>query len=342
MENENKTNELEEIKEAYDSQKEEEESVEPAEEEAVQIEEKAEPISYSSAYLENIEFARAQFLKVYRLQNTLKWIVSLISIGAVIFGCLGVPNLVPGTAGTIAMVAILVAALALTILYSVFTKKGMQKRMHNYFDLYYQNVNSFVFDKEGIENIKAQFPGKIEPVAFTDNNLYKDVADVGSRGLTEFEYHSLPIAIVDCAAQVRKEKRVVPVYVGKYLFAASSYDYDEPLYVYFKGDKRALPPTNLEGVKVVQEDKKLAIYSNNKDWKKVINADVKKLFQKIEMNKYLVDLSISLQKGRVFVLMGYDDPLMILPLQEQFNPRPTEVFKEDVQHALDLIEEFNK
>ena len=40
--------------------------------------------------------------------------------------------------------------------------------------------------------------------------------------------------------------------------------------------------------------------------------------------------------------MGYDDPLMILPLQEQFDPRPTEVFKKDVQHALDLIEEFNK
>ena len=60
------------------------------------------------------------------------------------------------------------------------------------------------------------------------------------------------------------------------------------------------------------------------------------------MNKELVDLSISLQKGRVFVCMGYDDPLMVLPLQNQFDPKPTEIFKKDVVKVLKLIEEFNK
>ena len=338
MENEVKTNELEEIKET------EETKVEPTQEEKVeeaQPVEEAEPISYSSSYLENIEEARAKFLKVYRVQNTVKWIVSAVCIAAVIFGCIVVPNLVGGTAGTIAMVSILVVALAATILYSVFTRKAIRKKMQAYFDLYYDNVNKFVFD-EDVTNLKAQFPGKIEPQAFTDNNLYKDVIEVGSRGLTEFEYKNIPVAVVDCAAQVRAEKRIVPVYVGKYLYAASNYEYDEPLYVYFRGDKRALPPTNLDGVNAVLDEKKYVVYSNNKDWKKVINSDVKKIFTHINMNKELVDLSISLQKGRIFICMGYDDPLMVLPLQNQFDPKPTEIFKKDVKHCLKLIEELNK
>lgn len=334
MENENKTTELEQVEE-----KEEVASEEAVAEEPIQ---EAEPISYSSSYLEKIEEERAAFLKIYRFQNTLKWIVSAICIVAVVFACIFIPNLISGTTGTIVMVSILVAALAGTILYSVFSRQYIRKKMHQYFDSYYENVNHYVFDSKEITNLKAQFPGKIEPVAFTDNNLYKDVIDVGSRGLTEFEYNSIPVAIVDCAASVRKEKRVVPVYVGKYLFAASNYQYDEPLYVYFKGDKRALPPTNLADVKTVLDDKKMYIATANKDWKKVINADVKKIFQSIEMNKELVDLSISLQKGRIFICMGYDDPLMVLPLQQQFDPKPTEIFKKDVVHALRLIEEFNK
>lgn len=338
MENENKTNELEQVVEK-------EEVVEEKADEAVEetpIEE-VEPISYSSTYLENIETERAKFLKIYKVQNTLKWVVSALCIALVIFACIFVPNLNLGSpTGTVLMVSILVGALAGTILYSVFSRKSIQKKMHTYFDSYYENVNHFVFDKKEITNLKAQFPGKIEPVAFTDNNLYKDVIDVGSRGLTEFEYDSVPVAVVDCAASVRKEKRVVPVYVGKYLFAASNYQYDEPTYVYFKGDKRALPPTNLDGVKSVLDDKKMIIYSNNKDWKKVISPEVKKILQKIEMNKELVDLSISLQKGRIFVCMGYDDPLMVLPLQNQFDPKPTEIFKKDVYNVLDLIKEFNK
>lgn len=331
MENEIKTNEVEEAKE---------ETPETENVEETPVEE-VEPISYESSYLENIEEARMNFLKVYKTQNIFKWVVSGICIAAVIFGCIGIPNLIPGTTGTVAMVVTLVVALAGTILYSVFTRKDIQKRMHAYFDLYYQNVNRFVFD-EIAENIVPQFPGKIDPQTFNDNLLYKDVVDVGSRGLTEFEYKKIPTAVVDCAAQIRQEKRIVPVFVGKYIFAASNYKYDEGLYIYFKGDKRALPPTNLGNIHVVQEDKKMIIYSNNKDWKKIINADVKKILSSIEMNKELVDLSISLQKGRVFICMGYDDPLMVLPLQNQFDPKPTRIYKEDVKHVLPLIEEFNK
>ena len=341
MENEIKTNELEETKEEVAPTEEaasEEKKEEQVEETPV---EEVEPISYSSKYLENIEEARAQFLKVYRFQNTMKWIVSAVCIAAVIFGCVVVPNLIGGTTGTIVMVSVLVVALAATILYSVFTRKGIQKKMHAYFDLYYDNVNHFVFD-EIATNIKSQFPGKIEPEAFTDNNLYKDVIEVGSRGLTEFEYNGIPVAVADAAAQTRQEKRVVPVFVGKYLYAASNYAYDEPLYIYFRGDKRALPPTNLDGVKDVLDEKKYVVYSNNSDWKKVLTADIKKILNNIEMNKELVDLSVSLQKGRIFVCMGYDDPLMVLPLQNQFNPKPTELFKEDVKNVLKLIEEFNK
>ena len=327
MENEIKENELEKVEE-----------VEPVEE----VTSEPEVITYSSKYLQGIEDARKVFLRVYQTQNRFKWVVTAVSLILIIFAFIFFPNMVPGTGGMVGMVAIGVGAVLLTLVYSIYTRKAMDRKLQAYFLNYYNCVNSFVFDTKDFENIGAQFPGKIQIEAFTDNCLFKNVDNVGSRGLTEFEYKGTPIAVCDAAAQTKADRRVLPVFVGKYLYAAAEYNFDDPLYVYFKGDKRALPPTNLEGVKSVLENDKYIVYSNNKDWKKVVNNDVKKIFDKVKMNKYLVDLSISLQKGRIFVCMGYDDPLMVLPLQNEFDPKPNEQFKKDVYNVLDLIKEFNK
>lgn len=342
MENEIKTNEEKENTEVLE--KSEETKTEEIQNEASETveEDNNQPISYASSHLEKIETSRAAFLKTYRLQNTLKWIVSFICIAAIVFGAIVVPNLIGGQNGTIAMVAILFVALLGTVLYSVLTKRYINRKMKEYFDTYYECVNSFVFEGDDFQDVKVQSPGKIEKETFVASNLYKDVHQVGSRGLTELKYHDIPVAICDAAAQVMKEKRLIPVFVGKFLYAASNFDNDDPIYIYFKGDKRALPPTNMDGVEVVSENKKCIIYTNNKNWEKYINGNVNRILSSIKMNKELVDLSISLQKGTIYVCMGYDDPLMVLPLQNQFNPRPNELFKADVKNVLRLIEEFNK
>ena len=338
MENEIKTNELEETKEVVS-----EEKVEEVKEETAPVEEpqEAEPISYPSSHLENIENARQAFLKLYRTQNAWKWVISFFAIAAVIFGCIVVPNILIGTPSLVVMVSTLAGALTITILYTFLTKKYLHKKMREYFALYYDNINSYVFD-EDVKDITMPSPGNIEDQTFLDNNLYKDVVKVGSRGLTEFVYKGIPVAVVDAAAQVRQDKRLAPAYVGKYLFAAANYDFDEPLYIYYKGDKRSLPPTNLDGIKDVHEDKKMIIYSNNKDWKKVISSTVKQVLTSIEMHHDLVDLAISFQRGRMFVCMGYDDPLMVLPLQTEFDYKPTEIYKKDMQVVAKLVEELNK
>ena len=40
--------------------------------------------------------------------------------------------------------------------------------------------------------------------------------------------------------------------------------------------------------------------------------------------------------------MGYDDPLMVLPLQTEFDYKPTEIYKKDMQVVAKLVEELNK
>ena len=177
---------------------------------------------------------------------------------------------------------------------------------------------------------------------FNESNLYKDVVETGSRGLTNFKYKKQEISIVDCAGNVKAEKRMKPVFVGKMVRAKASYKGDVPVIVYLKGNERALPPTNVAEIKNVLEDQKMVVYSNYKDWKKVLTSGVMKALESIKTDKILVDVAISIANEKVFVMMGYDDPLMVLPLQNEFDYKPTEIYKKDIFAVSKLIEALNK
>ena len=328
----------EEITEAVPVETEEENNYVPA------PEPEPEPISYNDKPLEDIEIEREKFFKTFRVQNTFKWVAAVICIGAIIFGFAGIPNILPDN-GKLAQglsLGICIAAAAIMIIYSVVTKRMMNTKMRKYFNFYYKKVNENAFDQEGFADAVLQEPGKIDLQFFRDCNLYKDVVDVGSRGLTEFTYHGIPMRIVDCAGNIKDDKRMRPVFVGKLLHCATKYLGEQSIVIYFKGDERALPPTNVSELKVIEDNEKYIIYSNSAEAKKVVKPAIKKMLDGIKMNKFLVDLSISMHDGKIFVLFGYDDPIMVLPLQYQFDPKPNEQFKKDLAEVLKVVEALNK
>ena len=118
--------------------------------------------------------------------------------------------------------------------------------------------------------------------------------------------------------------------------AENSYDQDEPIIVYLKGNEKALPPTNVAHLEVVSDDNVLAIYSNNKEALKFVNKKVQTALKKIHTDDILVDVAVAIQKGKTFVCAGYDDILMVLPLEKPFNPKATRNYKDD----LAVISEF--
>lgn len=304
---------------------------------------------YSSAYLENIENLRIEFNKKYKKNNYIKWIVSFVAIAILLFAFFGVPNIVPNGENNSnnplqisLMVSLAVISLGIMLGYSIFSKKRINKKSRAYFSELYTNITSYIFDDEKYQDVTCDAQRKIEKIQFDENELFKDVFEVGSRATTEFTYQGIPVLLCDCAAQIQTAKRAKPVYVGKYLVAPSNYLNDELIAIYVKGDQRSLPPTNLGDIKCLFDNDKLAIYSNNKQATKIITTKIRNLILKIKKGNSLVDIAISLKQGKCFICLGYDDDLMVLPLEHPFNPRPYEEFKEEIAATMELIQELNK
>ena len=300
--------------------------------------------NYPHEALQKVEDTRQVFWKSYKLHNTMKMIVMMFCLAAIIVAFIVFPTVLKGNSGLQTGLTITVAVLALggTYGYSLFVRKKFERKMKDYFELYFNSCNEYVYGEKPFSDAELQTPGKITLEEFNECGLYKDVIETGSRGLTNFKYNGLEMSIVDCAVNIKAEKRMKPVFVGKMVRAAAKYDGEYPVYVYIKGNDRALPPTNMEGIENVLENEKMVVYSNYKDWKKVLTGPVLKALEAVKTEKILVDVAFSIGKGKVFVMLGYDDPLMVLPLQQEFDYKPTEVYKGNMAVVCKVIEALNK
>ena len=303
-----------------------------------------EKINYPHPALQKVEDTRLVFWKSYKLHNTFKLLVMMLCLAAIIVAFIVFPNVMKEKAQLQLSLTIIVAILALggTYGYSLYVRKKFEKKMKEYFDLYFNSCNEYVYGEKPYSDVALQVPGKITLDEFNESGLYKDVIEAGSRGLTTFKYNDLEMSIVDCAGNIKAEKRMKPCFVGKMVRASAKYDGEYPVYVYLKGNDRALPPTNMEGVESVLDNEKMVVYSNYKDWNKVLTGPVMKALEAVKTDKILVDVAFSIGKGKVFVMLGYDDPLMVLPLQQEFDYKPTEIYKENMGVICKVIEALNK
>lgn len=305
--------------------------------EQFEVEEIKEEVVYQEDQFQKIEEARAIFLKQYKSQNVIKWIVSVVALVLIVVGWLiFLEKSIYLTIGSIAL------SLGLILSYNFIIKRYLNGKMKTYFDIFYENTTSYIFEDKNYQDVKASVESKIEPVQFIENNIYKDVVQVGSRNLTTYQYKGLDISVCDAAGQVKAPKGLKPVFVGKYFIASNLYKDEEPIVIYFKGNEKALPPTNIEHLEVVSDDKVMAIYSNNKNALKYLDKTIMAKLKKIKTDDILIDVAISLQKGKTFICAGYDDTLMVLPLEKPFDPKPTVNYKEDLVKFSEFILALNE
>ncbi|MBR0194568.1 MAG: hypothetical protein IJQ40_04210 [Bacilli bacterium] len=334
----------EEVKTEETSSLEEQPKTEEIKEETPVPETPTEPVKpvYDSEELQAIEDERVKFLGEYRSGNRLKSIIFFIVMFLMVGTFIIIPNVGQGAAWQLpVMISIAVVLLGCVLGFSFLTRKKMTQKMRNYFSIFYGNMNKYVFGSKSFDKVVFENPGKIEDHLFLDSNLYKDVLEVRSRGATTFEYEQKPVLVCDCAGSVKTDKRVAPIFVGKYLVTGNKYEGKDPIYIYIKGDQRSLPPTNLEEVNVVKDDAKMAIYSNDPKWEKTLNTKVMKIVNSMKPNKELVDIAISIQPGTTYIALGYDDPLMVIPLDRPFNQEPVKGYKKDVLKACQLAKELD-
>lgn len=308
-------------------------------EEKDEVEEEEPPLPIDSDFLIEFENYRKKFLKFYKIQRYLQWGVAAIALVIIIFAWVGSALWDFDIWVTISMFA---ASLVIFVAYSVIMRVILNKKMKKYFVTYYDLTYKYITEGYTYDDFQVDAHKKIENVDFLESDVYQNIVNVGSRALASFKYDDLPIFMCDAAGSVKYEKRLIPVFVGKYFRAPASYDLESKTIIYLKGDARAIPPTKVDDLNVSYEDERMIIYSSDKNYQKFFNTKCKKTFLELKPNKDLIDAFVCLKNGKLYAGLGYDDSLMVLPLQNPIEVRPLKQFKHDIDVMLRLIRLLNK
>lgn len=301
---------------------------------------KDEPVyQYTSKDLADIETARNSFHHIYKKLNLIKWIITGVGLALVIAGWI-VPSVISGIGANITMyISLGVTAVVLIALavYSVLFRKKVDAAMKAYFKEYYDHTCHFVYP-ESVEGLTGTVDDKLPQETFMESDIYKDVVKVGSRAYMTFTYRGKKALIADCAAQKKGEKALETLFVGKFLKFEGITSKDE-LLVYLKGNKRALPPNTLHGRQLIEDSKSMVIYGSGKA-RSLLTKKVREALAQFDTNKTFIDMALTVNEKGLFIAMGYEDDLMVLPLEKPFNPQPTIQNKEDIQKVLNLVDAF--
>jgi len=289
--------------------------------------------------LKNAEEARNTFYKGYKSKNTVKSVFSAGMIILMLAGWVLPGSLLGEDTGSLALIiSIIVCAICLVGLgvYSHFFKKASDEGIKKYFASFYENSYKYAFSDVEVTDYVGNLDCKLSDEAFNACLLYKDVYKVGSRYFSTFSYKGSECSICDCAAQTKGAKSLQTIFVGKYLTVSNDYK-GKGLYIYIKGNKRAIPPNNLSAFELVEDNKDYCIYGE----KKSLTPAIRTALNKIKTNKTLVDVAISVQPGKTYFALGYEDNLMVIPLQSSLDPRPYEQFRNDIALFMGISDVFN-
>lgn len=314
-------------------------SAENPNEKAKEAKAKVETYQYDDPDLSGIENERLAFYAVYKKSNVIKWIVTAVCLVLIIAGWI-VPSMIPALADNssvsfyITIGVVLVSLVVLLVFMSVYKKK-VDAAMKIYFNRYYSYTNHFVFGDK-VQNVTGGIDNKLDPALFGKAHLYKDVYKVGSRECLTFTYRNHHVVEADAAAQIKGQKTLQTVFVGKFISTDNAYTGPE-IIIYFKGNKRALPPTNLDGRNVLEDSRTMVVYADS-DAKRFFTHPVREALAAFDTNATFVDMAISVEPGLTSIAMGYEDNLMVLPLEKPFNPAPTRQLQSDLVKVFALLD----
>ncbi len=292
---------------------------------------------YESPELAATEEARKNFHKIYKKLNIIKWVITAIGLALIACGWI-IPTAIGGINSNITMyISLGVTAVVLVgiSVYSMIFRKKVNAQMKVYFKEFYEHNNAYVYPKT-VENLTGTVDDKLPEETFLNSGIYENVAKVGSRAYMTFTYKGFNGSIADAAAQKKGERQLETLFVGKFLYFDGITSNDD-LLIYLKGNKRALPPNSLKGRQLIEDSKTMVVYGNGKA-KSLLTKKVRDALSKFDTNKTFIDLAIAINQKGLFFAVGYEDDLMVLPLEKPFNPAPTKQNKGDIEKILNFVD----
>ncbi len=290
-----------------------------------------------------IEDARLAYFAYTKKQ---KKINTMISVGVIIILiiCIVLIFALGNTYQWVSYLALglMVVSVVLTFVATKVIKNKLSKQAEEYIRVLYQNENEYLFSGENFSKLEVKAYGQLKDELFIDARFYKNIKGTKSRNLVSVYYKDKQLGSADLAANILIKNRLSPMFLGKFYDYTSRYDKDDKrIVMQIKGGQLSRPIDDVDDLKLVEGNDTYCIYTNDDEWRKILNAHVIKDILKLKIDKTLIDVLISIRKGKCSIGIDYIDEFMNIPVEHEFDFNNVKRVELDLNKILTVFDDLN-
>lgn len=294
---------------------------------------------------ERIEKARADYFGFSKKQKKISTLISglilVFMVGAmVLVFTLGQKE------GTAWVSYLALGLMVVTVIGSFVANKVIKgklgTRADDYIKVLFDNVATYLYTGENFKDLSVKSNGQLKDEIFIDCRFYKNLKNTKSRNLVSVKYKDKDLTVADLAGNILVKNRLSPMFLGRFYDYTSKYDKDDKrITIQIKGSNLSRPIDDVDDLKLVEGNSTYVIYSNDDEWRKVVTQKVLKDITQLKIDKMLIDVVISIRKGKCSIGIDYVDEFMNIPVEKEFDFKNVKRSEHDLQKVLTIFDDLN-
>lgn len=292
-----------------------------------------------NSFSEKIEKGRDDFYSTFSKQRKLSNFLIPI-VGLVMAASFVLFLAVNGAWGKIVGGVIIGVTLVGMIIFYIITKNKLPTKSQEYLRNFAITSNNFLVSKQEVVNPRLLFKKRYAISDFLPDRVYKDVVDIASRNIVEFDFKGHAVQIGEAALYKKGEKRNQKqlLFVGRYLSFSNDYHFEDRYIINISKKDKVDLPTDFEDLKILKEQNNFAVYGKeNANYVKDLGKDVINNLMSIDCKDSLLNVNIVVWAGHTAAYLSYDDSIVAIPLDKQLNAAAYQQLKKNVYDILDIL-----
>lgn len=294
------------------------------------------PSKDAPAYDDVIEQARLAFSKVIKKNRIASYIamavVLLFAVGAVIL--IGMAQMALKITGWVLVGTAIVGMLVFYIV----TRNIVPYATKEYIAVVNQQMNMRNFMDGQFTEVSTDKNEKMELADPVSDAIYTNISNIASRNVINGKFNGRTFKVADMGLYSGAGKQRASAFVGKYVSYPNDLHFEGRYILVFKGQVPTDLPSDINDLVILHEGDDMLVYGKEGNkFESDLGKEFLKEIKKISVEKHLLNLNVVIWSGHSAVYASYDDKIMTLPYQENYDKEPNEQYANDLLRVLNSL-----
>jgi hypothetical protein len=301
----------------------------------------SQPAEEAKPYNIVIEDARKELHKSYTTSRRISNILMFVVLAAIV----GIMFLIISNNQVLKIVGYCLAGALVVgmVVYYIINRKKLPNKIKDYVPFVMKTLNQQMFSRQGFNELKNDPEEKLAMDDLIGDAVYKDATGINSRNVIRGVYkgHHFLYAEAALTRPSSRKQQVPPLFVGRYISVPNQMKFDGRFIFAFKNPKSPVDlPNNIDDLVVLEDKEELTVYGlEGSNYHDIIDNKILSQLKKLKIEGHLLNVNAVFWGGHTAVYLSYDDPILTVPFEKEFDKAAFEQTIVDLDICLDAITE---